>query len=88
MVVNSFEKLSGKYSRKCAPDERADRAIRKGGGAMSVIGRMDKQVEEVLIEPIARRHEQAAREREREKRAKQEEASQRATEEDEPRGAE
>jgi hypothetical protein len=52
---------------------------------MSVIGRMDKQVEEVLIEPIARRHEQAAREREkeREERAKQEEkASQRANEED------
>ena len=57
---------------------------------MSVIGRMDKQVEEVLIEPIARRHEQAARERERERerQAKQEEASQRATKEDEPRGAE
>jgi hypothetical protein len=52
---------------------------------MSVIGRMDKQVEEVLIEPIARRHEQAARERERERRAKQEEASQRATEEDKGR---
>ncbi|HKR00135.1 MAG TPA: hypothetical protein VJT09_05650 [Pyrinomonadaceae bacterium] len=37
------------------------------GLEMSVIGRLDKQVEEVLIAPIARRHEQAAKEREKEK---------------------
>lgn len=32
---------------------------------MSVIGRLDSQVEEVLIAPIARRHEQQAKEREK-----------------------
>jgi hypothetical protein len=33
---------------------------------MSVIGRLDSQVEEVIIAPIARRHEQKNKERETE----------------------
>lgn len=46
---------------------------------MSVIGRMDKQVEEVLIAPIARRHEQKNKERENEKRAQREEEASQTT---------
>ncbi len=48
---------------------------------MSVIGRLDKQVEEVLIAPIARRHEQKNKEQEKEKQAPTEETSQ-ATEQE------
>ena len=47
---------------------------------MSVIGRLDKQVEEVLIAPIARRHEQQNKERVKEEQAQREEAEQTATE--------
>ena len=43
---------------------------------MSVIGRLDKQVEEVLIAPIARRHEQQNKERESERQTPSEEAGQ------------
>jgi homospermidine synthase len=39
---------------------------------MSVIGRLDSQVEEVLIAPIARRHEQQAKEREKAEQAQAE----------------
>jgi len=46
----------------------------RSGTLMSVIGRLDSQVEEVLIAPIARRHEQKNKEREREKQAPPEEA--------------
>lgn len=42
---------------------------------MSVIGRLDKQVEEVLIAPIARRHEQKDKEREKETQAQRKEDS-------------
>ena len=42
---------------------------------MSVIGRLDSQVEEVIIAPIARRHEQKNKERE-EKQAPPEKAPQ------------
>jgi hypothetical protein len=49
--------------------------------AMAVIGRLDNQVEEVLIAPIARRHEQKNREREAEKQSTPEEP--RETESDE-----
>ncbi|MBA2731777.1 MAG: hypothetical protein H0U54_02675 [Acidobacteria bacterium] len=42
---------------------------------MPVIGRMDDQVEEVLIAPIARRHEQKRKEREQENQAQREEAT-------------
>jgi hypothetical protein len=45
---------------------------------MSVIGRLDNQVEEVLIAPIARRHERKNAERETEKQP--EEAQPAATE--------
>ena len=56
---------------------------------MSVIGRMDKQVEEVLIAPIARRHEQAAREREKKNKAQpEEESSQTPTEKEQQRDSE
>jgi hypothetical protein len=43
---------------------------------MAVIGKLDEQVWEKLIEPIARRHEREAEEREREKQetAREEEA--------------
>jgi hypothetical protein len=52
---------------------------------MSVIGRLDKQVEEVLIAPIARRHEQVAREREKDKHARGEEkVPQTTTEKEQP----
>jgi hypothetical protein len=34
---------------------------------MAVIGRLDDQVEEIIIAPIARRHEQKNRQRERER---------------------
>lgn len=47
---------------------------------MSVIGRLDSQVEEVIIAPIARRHEQKNKERENEKQTQREEAGQTATE--------
>ena len=53
---------------------------------MGVIGRLDGQVWEKLIEPIARRHEREAEEREREKQeaareeAAREETEQKATE--------
>jgi hypothetical protein len=47
---------------------------------MSVIGRLDKQVEEVLIAPIARRHEQKDKEREKERQAQAEEDSKTETE--------
>jgi hypothetical protein len=46
---------------------------------MSVIGRLDEQVEEVLIAPIARRHEQKNKERANEKPAPPEEAGQTGT---------
>ena len=42
---------------------------------MSVIGRMDKQVEEVLIAPIARRHEQKNKERASENQEQKEETT-------------
>jgi hypothetical protein len=45
----------------------------RSGKIMSVIGRLDSQVEEVLIAPIARRHEQKNKEREKEKQAPPEE---------------
>ena len=41
---------------------------------MSVIGRLDGQVEEVIIAPIARRHEEQNKERERAKQAPPEKA--------------
>ena len=69
--------------RKC---ER--RGLKGGRKQMSVIGRLDDQVEEVLIAPIARRHEQEAREREKEKRAPQEDAPKTATEEEQERNSE
>jgi hypothetical protein len=47
---------------------------------MSVIGRMDKQVEEVIIAPIARRHEQKNKEREQEKQTQTEGDSETETE--------
>jgi hypothetical protein len=47
---------------------------------MSVIGRLDNQVEEVLIAPIARRHEQKDKEREQANQAQREEATQTETE--------
>jgi hypothetical protein len=47
---------------------------------MSVIGRLDNQVEEVLIAPIARRHEQKNKDREQEKQAQTEEDAQTAAE--------
>jgi hypothetical protein len=47
---------------------------------MSVIGRLDNQVEEVLIAPIARRHEQKKREQEQENQAQTKEDSQTAPE--------
>ena len=50
---------------------------------MSVIGRLDKQVEEVLIAPIARRHEQKDKERETDKQ-RPTEAPQQASTEKEP----
>ncbi len=54
---------------------------------MSVIGRLDKQVEEVLIAPIARRHEQKNKEQEQEKQAIAEETSE-ATEKEQRSGSE
>ena len=47
---------------------------------MSVIGRLDNQVEEVLIAPIARRHEQKNKEREQAPQAEHEEDVETATE--------
>lgn len=47
---------------------------------MSVIGRLDNQVEEVLIAPIARRHERKNKEREKENQPQHEEDSQTVTE--------
>jgi hypothetical protein len=47
---------------------------------MSVIGRLDNQVEEVIIAPIARRHEQKNKERASERQAPPEEAGQTGTE--------
>ena len=54
---------------------------------MSVIGRMDKQVEEVLIAPIARRHEQKVKERGQDNREQKEENT-KATEEAQQGGSE
>jgi hypothetical protein len=50
---------------------------------MSVIGRLDSQVEEVIIAPIARRHEQQNREREQAGKAPPEKAPQTETETEE-----
>ena len=47
---------------------------------MSVIGRLDDQVEEVLIAPIARRHEQKHKERASERQEPPKEAGQTGTE--------
>ena len=47
---------------------------------MSVIGRMDEQVEEILIAPIAKRHEQKIGERGKDEQAQREEDSQTAAE--------
>ena len=55
---------------------------------MSVIGRMDDQVEEVLIAPIARRHEQKRKEREQKNQAQQEEATRTDKETEQQRGSE
>ena len=41
---------------------------------MAVIGRLDEQVWEKLIEPIARRHEREAQEREKQEARREEEA--------------
>jgi hypothetical protein len=41
---------------------------------MSVIGRLDEQVWEKLIAPIAKRHEREAEEREKQEAAREEEA--------------
>ncbi len=54
---------------------------------MSVIGRMDNQVEEVLIAPIARRHEQKRQEREQENQAQREETTQTEKAIEQPRGS-
>ena len=48
---------------------------------MSVIGRLDSQVEEVIIAPIARRHERQNKEREQEKQVPPEKDSQTEREE-------
>jgi hypothetical protein len=69
------EKCWGKYSRKRAAGESARPRNLKGAKTMPVIGRMDDQVEEVLIAPIARRHEQKRKEREQENQAQREEAT-------------
>jgi hypothetical protein len=42
---------------------------------MSVIGRLDSQVEEIIIAPIARRHEQQNKEREKDGQAPPEETT-------------
>jgi hypothetical protein len=55
---------------------------------MSVIGRLDKQVEEVLIAPIARRHEQQNKERADEQPAPPEEARQTDTEKEQQSNSE
>lgn len=47
---------------------------------MSVIGRLDNQVEEVLIAPIARRHEQKNKEQEQETQVQHKEDSETARE--------
>lgn len=49
---------------------------------MSVIGRLDSQVEEVIIAPIARRHDERNREREQAGKAPPENAPQKETEEE------
>ena len=50
---------------------------------MGVIGRLDDQVWKAIIEPIARRHERGAEEREREKQEAPREEGPRAEEGDE-----
>lgn len=55
---------------------------------MPVIGRLDKQVEEVLIAPIARRHDEKSKEREQENRAQPEQTPQTETEEAPPSNSE
>jgi hypothetical protein len=50
---------------------------------MSVIGRLDSQVEEVIIAPIARRHERRNIEREQAGQASAEKAPPKETEEEE-----
>ena len=55
---------------------------------MSVIGRLDNQVEEVLIAPIARRHEQKNKERASERQAPPEEAVQTDTEKEQQSNSE
>lgn len=49
---------------------------------MSVIGRLDGQVWEKLIAPIAKRHEREAEERERQEAAREEEARDEAEKDD------
>jgi hypothetical protein len=56
------------------------RELLKGAEKMSVIGRLDNQVEEVLIAPIARRHEQKNKEREQETQAQRKEELETTTE--------
>jgi len=58
--------------------------------SMPVIGRLDKQVEEVLIAPIARRHERETQEERvrAEKRSRKEEAAQAGTEKSDRAGTE
>jgi hypothetical protein len=75
MALNSFLKI---FQLNIAANQRRakepGRIIRKGGvPGMSVIGRLDDQVEEVLIAPIARRHERNNKEREGEKQSPSEE---------------
>jgi hypothetical protein len=72
MAVNFLKKRWSKYSRKRAAGGSVRPLDSEGGETMSVIGRMDKQVEEVLIAPIARRHEQQNKEREQENREPEE----------------
>jgi hypothetical protein len=47
---------------------------------MSVIGKLDDQVEEIIIAPIARRHERQDKERENEKQSPPEENQHTSTE--------
>src|SRR5205085_12447425 len=62
-------RLRNKYSRKRGLSERARARFLKGANRMSVIGRLDEQVDEVLIRPLSKKDKQEKAEREKEDQA-------------------
>ena len=61
--------MRNEYSRKRGLSERARARFLEGANRMSVIGRLDEQVDEVLIRPLSKKDKQETTKRENENQA-------------------